>query len=88
MEFIDELKQIKNIQKAYIQLWKGDFANEAAYVAFMGCEFLKIPTQKFYIEDIGIFGLTKNIIVLEVAYGIDFGGSPTVNKKLRKILQF
>lgn len=64
MEFIDELKQIKNIRKAYIQLWKGDFANEAAYVAFMGCEFLKIPTEKFHLEDIATLDLAEDTIVL------------------------
>ena len=63
MEFFDELKQIKNINKAYIQIWKGDFATEAAYSAFMGCEFLNIPTEKFAIEDIATIEITKDTIV-------------------------
>ena len=59
----NEIRQIKNIKKAYIQLYKGDFANEAAYVAFMGCEFLKIPTQKFDYDDIGTLDIDKNTII-------------------------
>lgn len=63
MKFVDKLKSIKNIEKAYVQLWKGDFANEAAYVFYIGCEFLNIPTQKFHIEDIGTLDINKNTIV-------------------------
>ena len=74
MEFIDEMRQIKNIKKAYIQLWKGDYANEAAYVAFMGCEFLNIPTQKFDLKDIGTLDLDKDTIV--------FGGVTAVLQAL------
>ena len=64
MTLINEMKQIGNIKKAYVQLFKGDFANEATYVAFMGCEYLKIPTVKFDYDDIGTLEITKDTIVL------------------------
>lgn len=52
------------IEKAYIQLYKGEFATEAAFVAFMGCEELQIPIQKFEYNDIGTLDIRKNTIVL------------------------
>jgi len=77
MKFKDELRQIKNIKKAYVQLWKGDFANEATYIAFMGCEFLKIPTQRFHIEDMGTLEIDKDTVV--------FGGVTAVRTGLSMI---
>lgn len=57
-----EVKKIKNIKKAYVQTWKGEFANEAAYVFFMGAEFLNIPIQKFDFEDIGKLEIDKDTV--------------------------
>jgi hypothetical protein len=56
--------RISNIKKAYLQLWKGDYAAESTYIAFMGCEYLEIPVQKFHLEDIGTLEIDKNTIVM------------------------
>jgi hypothetical protein len=86
MIFTDELRQINNIEKAYIQMYKGDFANEATYNAFMGCEFLKIPTKKFDYDDIGLLEITKNTIVLgginAVLRGMQIAGLEILPKPL------
>jgi hypothetical protein len=63
-----DLQQIKNIKRAYIQLYKGEFANEAAYVFFTGCEYLnnlgcKIEIKKFDYDDIGTLDIDKDTIV-------------------------
>lgn len=52
------------IEKAYIQTYKGEFATEATFVAFMGCEELQIPIQKFDYNDIGTLDIQKNTIIL------------------------
>lgn len=52
------------IEKAYLQTYKGEFATEATFVAFMGCEELQIPIKKFDYNDIGILDIQKNTIVL------------------------
>lgn len=79
-----ELQQIKNIKKAYVQLYKGDFANEATYVFFTGCEFLnnlgcKIEVQKFDYDDIGTLDIDKDTIVAggitAVRYGLSVLGA-------------
>jgi hypothetical protein len=56
-------KKIKNIKKAYVQTWKGEFANEATYVFFMGAEYLGIPTQKFDFNDIGKLEIDKDTVI-------------------------
>jgi hypothetical protein len=63
-----ELNKIKNINKAYIQTYKGEFANEAAYVFFTGCEYLNnvgcdIKIEKFDYDNIGTLDINKNTIV-------------------------
>lgn len=62
------------IEKAYIQIYKGEFVTEAAFVAFMGCEELQIPIQKFDYSDIGELDIKKNTIV--------FGGVTAVRHAL------
>lgn len=52
------------IEKAYLQLYKGEFVTEATFVAFMGCEELQIPIQKFDYSDIGTLDIQKNTIIL------------------------
>lgn len=52
------------IEKAFLQTYKGEFATEATFVAFMGCEELQIPIEKFDYNDIGTLDIQKNTIVL------------------------
>ncbi len=52
------------IKKAYLQTYKGEFVTEATFVAFMGCEELQIPIQKFDYSDIGTLDIQKDTIVL------------------------
>jgi hypothetical protein len=52
------------IRKAYIQLFKGEFVTEAAFVAYMGCEELQIPIEQFDYSDIGTLDIQKDTIVL------------------------
>jgi len=70
MNIRDEiLKNISNIEKAYIQIHdgetgaKGEFANEAAYNFFTACEYLDIPYEKFYYNDMGDLNITKNTVI-------------------------
>lgn len=51
------------IKKAYLQTFKGEFATEATYVAFLGCEHLRIKTEKFDYDEIDSLDITKDTIV-------------------------
>ena len=58
-----DLSKIKNVEKVFVQTWRGEFANEATYVFFMGAEFLSIPIEKFDMEDIGKLDINENTVV-------------------------
>jgi len=51
------------IEKAYLQTFKSEFATEATYVAFLGCEHLRIKTENFDYDDIDSLEITKDTIV-------------------------
>lgn len=51
------------IEKAYLQTFKGEFATEATYVAFLGCEHLRIKTEKFDYDDIDSLDISRDTIV-------------------------
>ena len=59
-----DLKKIGNIKKAYVQTWKENWVNEAAYVASMGCEVLGIPIERFDYNDIGALDINKDTLVV------------------------
>lgn len=65
------------IEKAYLQTFKGEFATEATYVAFLGCEHLKIKTENFDYDDIDSLDITKDTIV--------FGGVTPIRHALGKL---
>jgi hypothetical protein len=65
------------IEKAYIQLYKGEFVTEATFVAFMGCEQLGINCIKFDLADIATLDITKNTPV--------FGGITAVRHALTQM---
>lgn len=65
------------IEKAYLQTFKGEFATEATYVAFLGCEHLRIKTEKFDYDEIDSLDITKNTIV--------FGGVTPIRHALSSI---
>ena len=63
MELFFKMKNL-GIKKAFLQLYRGEFATEATFVAFMGCEELQIPIEKFDLKDIGTLDIKKDTIVL------------------------
>jgi len=65
------------IKKAYLQTFKGEFATEATYVAFLGCEHLNIKTEKFDYDYIDSLDITKDTIV--------FGGVTPIRHALSGI---
>lgn len=68
---------MKEIRKAYLQTYKGEFATEATYVAFMGCEKLGIPYETFDYNEIHDLEPKKDTIV--------FGGIAPIRHALKII---
>jgi len=63
MIYPGDLEAIKNIEKAYVQIHRGEFANEATYVFFQGAEFISMPMEKFDVKDIGNLDITKDTVI-------------------------
>lgn len=74
--FAKELKELRGIEKAYIQVIDGEFVNDAAFYFNNGCKLLGIEVERFEDKDFGNIKLQKNEMV--------FAGVPVMIKTFEK----
>jgi hypothetical protein len=74
--FARELKELKGIDKAYIQTIDGEFVNDASFYFYNGCKLLGIETELFKDKDSDSLEIKKNEMVS--------GGVPVMIKMFEK----
>jgi hypothetical protein len=74
--FAKEIKELRGIEKAYIQVINGEYVNDAAFYFNNGCKLLGIETEKFEDKDFGNIKLQKNEMI--------FAGVPVMIKTFEK----
>lgn len=74
--FARELKELKGIDKAYIQTIDGEFVNDASFYFYNGCKLLGIETEMFDDKDSDSLEIKKNEMVS--------GGVPVMIKMFEK----
>lgn len=72
-----DLRNAKKIHTAYIEVFDGEFVNDASFVFNAGCKFLKIPVVKFEHLEFGKLSFTKDDIV--------FGGVITMKRAINAL---